>query len=145
MATRVVFIRPFDYFEMAVFLYSTAWGVVSLSRYDLAASSLRAYPGLGGPIFLVLLIIGGVIGLYSWTLKTITGPRLERAALTLLSLLCLAYVVWTPFSVGVRGISFILAMAILIAGPGALKTRRLTREIRRMEEIAQEADEQDRG
>lgn len=145
MTARVVIVRPFDYFEIGVFLYATLWGVVSLFRYDLAASSLRAYPGHGGLIFLALLIIGGVIGLYSWTLKTITGPRLERSALTFLSLLCLAYVVWTPFSVGVRGISFLLAMAILIAGPGGLKARRLTREIRKMEEIAEEADRQDRG
>lgn len=145
MTARVVIVRPIDYFEIGVFLYSTAWGVVSLIRFDLAAMSLRAYPGQGGRIFLVLLIIGGVIGLYSWTVKTINGPRLERAALTFLSLLCLAYVVWTPFSVGVRGISFLLAMAVLIAGPGGFKVRHLSRSIQSMEEIAKGVNEQDRG
>lgn len=141
----VVIVRPVDYFEIGVFIYALLWGVVSIVRYDVAASALRMYPGHGGFLFLCLLILGGVIGLYSWTLKTITGPRLERAALTFLALLCLAYVVWTPFSVGVRGITLLLAMAILIAGPGAFKARRLSREIRKMEELAEKAGRQDAG
>lgn len=141
----VVIVRPVDYFEIGVFLYAFAWGVVSLVRYDVAAMALRAYPGQGGRIFLALLILGGGIGLYSWTVKSITGPRLEQAALTFLALLCLAYVVWTPFSVGVRGMTFLLAMAILIAGPGALKARRLTKDIRQMQDLARKVNGEDAG
>lgn len=141
----VVIVRPVDFFEIGVFSYATLWGVVSLTRYDLATNALRMYPGHGGLVFLCLLVLGGLVGLYSWTMKTITGPRLEQAALTFLAFLCLAYVVWTPFSVGARGMTFLLAMAILIAGPGAFKARRLGHEIKEMQAVAKRVSGQDAG
>lgn len=142
---RVVIVRPVDFFEIGVFCYAILWGVFSLIRYDVATNALRMYPVGGGLIFLSLLVLGGLVGLYSWTLKTITGPRLERAALTFLAFLCLAYVVWTPFSVGVRGMTLLLAMAILIAGPGAFKARRLGHDIKEMQALAQRVNGQDAG
>jgi len=132
----MVISRPVDYFEVGAFGICAFYGVIALSKYqELAATSIKMYPGAGGVIFLFLLIVGGATGLVSFAFKTITGPRVELAGLTLLVILCLAYSVWTPFSVGVRGIGLLLFMGILIGIPGIFTRRRLIRYINRLESI----------
>lgn len=128
--------RPVDYFEVGVFGVCALYGVITLVRYqDLAATSVKMYPGYGGIVFLALLVAGGATGLVSFTIKTIMGPKLELAGLTLLVVLCIAYSLWTPFSVGTRGIGLLLFMGILIAIPGYFTRRRLARYIDEVEAL----------
>lgn len=132
----VVIPRPVDYFEVGAFTVCAIYGIVTLIRYqDLAAASVKIYPGVGGLVFLALLVVGGATGLISYVIKTIMGPKLELAGLTLLVILCLAYSLWTPFSVGARGIGLLLFMGILIGIPGFFTRRRLIRYIKELESI----------
>lgn len=136
MRQTVVIPRPVDYFEIGAFAICALYGVLTLPWYQqLAATSLKAYPGGGGIIFLVLLVAGGATGLISYRFKTIKGPKLELAGLTLLVVLCIAYTVWTPIAVGVRGIGLILFMGVLIAIPGFFTRKRLIRYIHQLESI----------
>lgn len=133
---RVVIPRRVDYFEVGVFGVCCLYGAITMARYqDLAATSVKMYPGVGGMVFLVMLAVGGLTGLISFGFKTIMGPKLELASLTLLVLLCIAYSLWTPFSVGMRGIGLLLFMGILIAVPGYFTSRRLSEYIRNLEAI----------
>lgn len=132
----MVITRQIDYFEIGVFGICALYGVITLARYqDLAATSVKMYPGMGGVIFLGGLVAGGATGLVSYAFKTIIGPKLEVAGLTLLVVLCLTYSLWTPFSVGLRGIGLLLFMGILIAIPGFFTRRRILRYIQRVELI----------
>lgn len=133
----VVIPRPVDYFELGVFVFCVLYGAISLAQYSqVAATSVKLYPGWGGVAFLALLVAGGATGLVSYLFKTIKGPRLELAGLTLLVLLCIAYALWTPFSVGLRGIGLMLSMTTLIAVPGYCTVRRLRKYISDVEAIA---------
>lgn len=128
--------RPIDYFEVYVSIFCIIWGGVSLARYSqVAATSVKMYPGWGGVAFLVLLVVGGATVLASFLFKTILGPRLEQAGLTSLVILCLAFGLWTPFSVGARGLGLLLSLVILIAAPGLHTLRRLRKYIRAVEAI----------
>jgi hypothetical protein len=132
----VVITRPVDYFEIGVFVICVLYGVITLTRYqELASNAVKLYPGVGGVIFLVVLVVGGATGLVSFAFKTIKGPKLELAGLTLLVVFCLAYSLWASITVGARGIGLLLWMGILIAGPGYLTRRRLARYIHRLESI----------
>ena len=132
----VVIPRRIDYFEVGVFSICAAYGIMALASYStLAATAIRMYPGWGGRLFLALLVAGGATGLISYAFKTIMGPRLELAGLTLLVLLCIAYSLWTPFSVGLRGIGLLLFMGVLIAIPGYFTCRRIRRDIGALEAI----------
>jgi hypothetical protein len=134
--SQIVIPRRVDYFEVGIFAYASLYGVVSIVNYgELAARSVRVYPGIGGVVFLALLAVGGLTGLISFAYKTITGPKLELASLTLLVVLCIAYSLWTPFSVGWQGIGLILSMALLIAGPGYFACKRLAKYIHELEDI----------
>lgn len=132
----VVITRPIDYFEVGVFVICVLYGVITLSRYqELASNAVKLYPWPGGVIFLTALVVGGATGLISFTFKTIKGPKLELAGLTLLVVFCLAYSLWASFAVGARGVGLLLWMGILIAGPGYFTRRRLARYIHRLESI----------
>lgn len=141
----VVIPRRIDYFEVGVFSICALYGIIALSSYStLAATAIRMYPGWGGRLFLALLIAGGATGLISYAFKTIMGPRLELAGLTLLVLLCIAYSLWTPFSVGLRGIGLLLFMGVLIAIPGFFTCRRIGRDIGELEAIEEQGMTVDR-
>lgn len=131
--------RHVDYFEVGVFAICALYGVITLIRYDqlAAASSLKQYPGWGGIIYLVLLTVGGLTGLAGHTLRSLMGLKLELAGLTLLVMLCLAYTLWTPLSVGWAGIGLVLFMGILVAVPGYFARRRLAKYIDKVEAIQQ--------
>lgn len=132
----VVIPRPVDYFEIGVFATCLISGVTTLIRYqDLAAASVKLYPWGAGVVFLIALVAGGATGLISYAFKTIMGPKLELAGLTLLVAFCLAYTVWTPIAVGMRGINLILFMGVLIWIPGLFTRNRLKRYIRDLESI----------
>ncbi len=134
---KLAVVRTIDHFEVGAFALCALYGTIALVRYnDVAATSVKMYPGLGGMIFLALLAIGGGTGLFSFTLRTIRGLQLELASLTLLVPLCLAYVVWTPFSVGLRGLGLVLFMGVLIGLPGFFTRRRLKKYIENLEELA---------
>lgn len=134
--TPIVIPRPVDYFEVYVSIFCIVWGGVSLARYSqVAATSVKMYPGWGGVAFLVLLVVGGATVLVSFLFKTILGPRLEQAGLTSLVILCLAFGLWTPFSVGARGLGLLLSLVILIAAPAWHTLRRLRKYIKRLEAI----------
>lgn len=134
---KLAVVRTIDYFEVGAFALCALYGVIALTRYDeVAATSVKMYPGKGGAIFLALLAIGGGTGLFSFTMRTIRGLKLELAGLTLLVPLCLAYVVWTPFSVGWRGLGLVLFMGTLIGIPGFFTRRRLKKYIENLEALA---------
>lgn len=131
-----VIARRVDYFEVGVFGICALYGTITLTSFqELAATSVKMYPGIGGVAFLAMLVVGGATGLISYAFKTIIGPKLELAGLTLLVLLCIAYSLWTPFSVGLRGIGLLLFMGVLIAIPGFFTCRRLSRYIDEVEAI----------
>lgn len=131
----VVISRPVDYFEVGVFAICFIYGVLALARWDLAAMSLKLFPWSGGVVFLSALVAGGATGLISYGFKTIMGPRLELAGLTLLVSFCLAYTVWTPIVLGERGIGLVLFMGLLIWIPGLFERKRLKKYITRLESI----------
>jgi hypothetical protein len=133
--SELTVIRVIDYFEVGSFAICTLYGLIALVRYDqVAAASVKMYPGAGGVIFLAMLTLGGATGLFSYGFHTITGLKLELAGLTLLIPLCIAYAVWTPFSVGIpRGLGLILFMGVLIGIPGFFTRRRLKRYIANLE------------
>lgn len=133
---RVVIPRRVDYFEVGVFGFASLYGTITFLNYShLASRSTQLYPGVGGKAFLVMLAVGGITGLVSFAFKTIMGPKLELASLTLLVLLCIAYTLWTPFSVGIQGIGLLLSLALLIAVPGYFTRRRLVRYVHELEAI----------
>jgi len=132
---RLVIGREIEPFEVGVLTISLTYGLVGTFRYDLAATSIQRYPGLGGRIFLVLLALGGLVGLMGVVNRSRWGMRLEGAGLTLLSILGLAYGIWTPFSVGTRGVGLLLFLGVLLFGPSAILARRLRRYLRRAEQM----------
>jgi hypothetical protein len=132
---RLVIGREIEPFEVAVLTISLMYGLVATFRYDLAATSVRMYPGYGGRFFLVLLALGGLVGLMGVLNRSRWGMRLEGAGLTLLSILGLAYGLWTPFSVGARGVGLLLFLGVLLFVPSAVLARRLRRYLRRAEEM----------
>jgi hypothetical protein len=129
--------RHIDYFEVGAFAICTLYGVITLIRYDQLsmASPLKQYPGWGGIIYLALLTVGGATGLAGHALRSLIGLKLELAGLTLLVLLCLAYTLWTPFSVGWAGTGLLLFMGMLVTVPGFFARRRLSRYIDKVEAI----------
>lgn len=132
----VVIPRRVDYFEVGVFAYSSLYGVVTLVNYtDLASRAVKIYPGIGGVVFLALLVVGGVTGLASFAYKTVTGPKLELASLTLLVILCITYGLWSLVSIGTQGVGLLLSMTLLIAFPGAFARKRLAKYVRDLEAI----------
>jgi hypothetical protein len=135
----VVIPRRIDYFELGVFSFATLYGVITLVNYSsLAARSVQVYPGVGGKVFLIMLAVGGCTGLVSFAFRSLMGLKLELASLTLLVCLCLAYTLWTPFSVGVQGIGLLLSLAVLIGIPGYFTRRRLLNLIHYVEGIARD-------
>lgn len=136
----VTFVRTVEPFRIAVYLFAVLWGSLTILNFGQSANSaIRQYPGMGGWIFLVLLTIGGATSLLSYLMKTVVGLKVEVAGLTLLILLCLAYTVWTPFSVGfLRGLGLQLSMLILIAIPGYFVRRAMVRYISSLEQLEQQ-------
>lgn len=134
--------RHIDYFEVGAFAICALYGVITLIRYDHlgTASALKLYPWGGGIVYLGMLIIGGITGLVGHVLRSLMGLKLELAGLTLLVLLCLAYTLWTPFSVGWAGIGLVLFMGILIAVPGFFARRRLAKYIDKVEAIQRDRE-----
>lgn len=118
--------NPFELWLMAATLL---YGLVCSVAYDLAATSIRMYPGLGGRLFLVLLVVGSAVTLTGLAMRTANGLRVELAGLTILVGLCLAYIVWAGFSVGLRGVGLVLFMGVAIAGPGIQRGIQLRRKL----------------
>lgn len=140
---RLVIGREIEPFELAVLGLSLLYGLLGTFRYDLAATSIRMYPGYGGRIFLVLLALGALVGLMGVVNRSRWGMRLEAAGLFLLSILGLSYAIWTPFSVGSRGLGLLLFLGVLLFAPSVFLALRLRRYLRRAEEL--EAKKQDDG
>lgn len=126
-------IEPFEVSTLAIcFLY----GVLCMVAFDrLAATSLQRYPGAGGYIFVTLLAAGGLVGLAGVFMRSLFGVRLELAALNELVAMCLVYLVWTPFSVGLRGTALMLFMGVMIGAPALWVSVRLRRFIKDAEKV----------
>ena len=140
---RLVIGREVEPFEVAVLGLSLLYGLLGTFKYDLAATSIRMYPGYGGRIFLVLLALGALVGLMGVVNRSRWGMRLEGAGLTLLSVLGLAYAIWTPFSVGTRGLGLLLFLGVLLFAPSIFLAVRLRRYLRRADAL--EANQNDGG
>lgn len=132
---RLVIGREIEPFEVAVLVMSLLYGLLGTFKYDLAATSIRMYPGYGGRIFLVLLALGALIGLMGVVNRSRWGMRLEGAGLTLLSILGLAYAIWTPFSVGARGIGLLMFLGLILFVPSLILALRLRRYLLRAEAL----------
>lgn len=140
---RLVIGREVEPFEVSVLVMSLLYGLLGTFKYELAATSIRMYPGYGGRIFLVLLALGALVGLMGVVNRSRWGMRLEGAGLTLLSVLGAGYALWTPFSVGARGIGLLLFLGLLLFFPSAVLAWRLRRYLRRAEAL--EAQQEDNG
>lgn len=122
--------RKREPFELAALFICWLSGMTGSLWYDtLADDSIRAYPGVGGRVFLALMVVGSGTALIGVFQRSLTGMRLERAGLWLLVSLCLSFTVWTPFAVGWEGLGMVLFFGLLVAGPGFYVARRLTRLI----------------
>lgn len=130
--------EPFQVCALAVSLLYAATSTVAYDR--MAATSIKLYPFSGGRVFLALLGVGAATALAGLYNPSLRGLRVEMAGLTLLVFLCASYVLWTPFSVGLRGLGLMLFMGVLIAAPGAIRVRRLREQIRAAEEALNDAD-----
>lgn len=132
---RLIVGREIEPFEVGVLTMSLLYGLLGTFKYDLAATSIRLYPGYGGRIFLVLLASGALLGLMGVANRSRWGMRLEGAGLSLLSILGLGYALWTPFSVGARGIGLLMFLGLLLFGPSLFLALRLRRYLRRAESL----------
>lgn len=142
---RLIIGRETEPFEAAVLAMSLLYGLLGTFKYDLAATSIRMYPWYGGRIFLVLLALGALVGLMGLLNRSRWGMRLEGAGLSLLSILGLAYAIWTPFSVGTRGFGLILFLGILLFAPSLVLALRLRRYLKRVEALeGKQSDRSDR-
>lgn len=130
--------EPFQVCALVVSLLYAATATVAYER--LAATSIRMYPFSGGRVFLALLGVGAATALAGLYTSSLRGLRVEMAGLTLLVFLCVSYVLWTPFSVGVRGLGLMLYMGVLIAVPAAVRVRRLRGQIKAAEQALEDAD-----
>lgn len=128
--------READPFQVAALSLCLLYGTLASAFYDeLSATSVRLYPGIGGRVFLAGLILGSLTALAGIRIKNLRGMRLERSGLLLLVTLCGLYTVWTPFSVGWRGLGLILWMGILVSVPGYVVARRRGRQIKAAERV----------
>lgn len=123
--------REVEPFEVSVLAVSLLYGLLGTFKYELAATSIRMYPGYGGRVFLVLLALGALVALMGVANRSRWGMRLEGGGLTLLSVLGAGYALWTPFSVGSRGLGLLLFLGLVLFFPSALLAWRLRRYLRR--------------
>lgn len=137
---RLIIGREVEPFELCVLLLSLTYGLLGMFRYDLAATSIRMYPGYGGRAFLVLLALGALVGLAGVANRSRWGMRLEHAGLMLLSLLGFGYALWTPFSVGSRGAGLLLFLGVLLFVPSLWLALRLRKYLRRAEALDRNAN-----
>lgn len=132
-------------FAVAALGVSFLYGLVCTVFYEsLAATSIKLYPWMGGRVFLAGLMLGALTALAGMRSNTLTGMRTEQAGLYLLAMLCTSYALWTPFSVGWRGLGLVLFMGVLIAAPAFVVARRLGRQLRQAE-AALEARQEETG
>lgn len=129
-------------YEITVLILGFLYGIICTFRYDLAATSIRTYPGIGGRVFLVLLAFSSFVGLVGLASRSMTGIRLEGSALTLQACLGLAYSMWTPFVVGTRGLGLILFLGLILTIPSTFVALRLRRYLRKADEVARRLAEQ---
>lgn len=135
--------RDREPYEITVLLLGLLYGVICTFRYDLAATSIRTYPGIGGRVFLALLALSSLVGLLGVASRSVTGIRMEGSALTLQACLGLAYSMWTPFVVGTRGLGLILFLGLILTIPSTIVAWRLRRYLRAADELARRLAEQE--
>jgi hypothetical protein len=132
--------REREPFQVCALAVSLLYAVVGTAAYErLAATSIRLFPFSGGRVFLILLGVGALTALAGLYTRSLRGMRVEMAGLTLLVSLCFSYVLWTPFSVGLRGLGLMLYMGVLIMVPAAIRVRRLRGQIKAAEEALGDA------
>lgn len=132
---RLLIGRAPEPFEIGALLLAFTYGVLCTIRYDLAATSIREYPGVGGRVFVGLLALGALVALTGVMNRSLWGIRLESAGLTIIGCLGAAYALWAPFSIGLRGLGLILFLGVLLAGPSMWVVLRLRRYIKAAEQL----------
>lgn len=132
---RLVIGREINPYEVSVLALSLAYGLMGTVRFDLAATSIRMYPSPGGRVFLVLLAFGALVALTGLLNRSRWGLKVQAGGQTLLACLGAGYALWTPFSVGTRGIGLLLFLGILLFAPSAFLAVRLRRYLRRAEQL----------
>ena len=131
----VALARDLDPFQVGVLLVCLIYGVITTGWYGtLASLSVRNYPGIGGRVFLVSLAVGSLTALLGLTRNSLTGMRIEQAGLWLLTFMCTAYALWSPFSLGWRAAPLTLWLGLLVAVPSFILAIRRGRQIRLAEE-----------
>jgi len=131
-------------FEVTLLLVCLLYGVAGLAFYDhITSLAIRLYPEPGGLVFLASLAFGAAVtlyGLFGRDWQTSTGVRTERAGLVMLLGMSLAFTVWTPFALGLRGMGILMFLGVAIAAPAIW---RLCQIERFFSSLAQEETEED--
>lgn len=128
---RLALTRSIEPFELGALAACLLYGTVGSIWYDRATgTALRDYPGFGGRVFLLGLVVGATAALLGLARNTLDGLRTERNGLRLLFWLGLAYTVWAPFSsAGWRGLGLMVFMGGIAWVPALFVARRRSRQI----------------
>lgn len=100
-------------FEVCLTTFFLAWGSMSLLALNrVSGSSARIIPAWGIYLFFAALVVGCAVTLFGVGevrfRQDLFGLEIERAGLTLLGGLCIAYSLWTLAAAGSRAASFVL-------------------------------------
>lgn len=133
---NVMVTREVDPFELGVLLVSLAYGLICLAAFEkFAATSIKLYPFYTGRVFVALLVVGSMAALLGVAMRSLLGLRLELAGLTLLCALGASYTLWTPFTVGARGMGLVLFLGMVITFPSFVVARRRRKQVEALEAL----------
>ncbi|HEX3778446.1 MAG TPA: hypothetical protein VHX38_02180 [Pseudonocardiaceae bacterium] len=135
--------KPSPYEVMIMTAAVIGGAALLLLRQRLGTTLSTSLPAAITVILGTGLLIGGVLTLVGLALRTITGPLLERAGLTGLSILLVVYSGFTLDFVGLRGL--ITAVFFLaLAGAGLWRVIQIRSDLREVERELRDHSAHDR-